>query len=60
MKKTPFFNETGENVSAFVPFGVCVQYFFSLVKNETVNKKFILDLIKRNQKIRKRICHVKF
>ena len=37
---------------------VYVQYFFGLVKNETLNKKFILELIKRNQKNKKKICHV--
>ena len=37
---------------------VYVQYFFGSVKNETLNKKFILELIKRNQKNKKKICHV--
>ena len=40
--------------SSFVSFGVCIylQYFFDITRNQTSNKKYLLELIKSKSKTR--------
>ena len=60
-------SETGRNacpliyISSFVSYGVCicVQYFFDVVRNQTLNKKISTRVNqKKNQKFIKRILQV--
>ena len=52
-------SETGENlclfvfISSFVSFGVCiyVQYFLDVMRNQTLNKKYLPELRKRRSKV---------
>ena len=52
-------SETGENlylfvfISSFVSIGVCiyVQYFLDVLRNQTLNKKYLPELLKRRSRV---------
>ena len=41
------------SISSFVSFGICIyiQYFFDALRNQTLNKNYLLELIKKRSKV---------